>query len=90
MSTAAETTIAAHAGVPCLGMSLLTNVAIDPEDTETQPPNHEEVKQECDKVSKQLEVLVEAFLAALNTDDMPISKAGKYFIANVKPLEASA
>ena len=35
--------VAAHAGMTVLGLSLITNRCVAPDDTETVPPTHEEV-----------------------------------------------
>ena len=65
MSTAHEVIVAAHSGMQCLGISLITNAAELSYDV-SNDVSHEEVIQAGKKRSKDVEKLVKCFVQKLN------------------------
>ena len=65
MSTANEVIVAAHSGMQCLGISLITNAAELSYDV-SNDISHEEVIEAGKKRSKDVEKLVKCFVQKLN------------------------
>ena len=62
MSTVPEVIACAHAGIPVLGISCITNLAAG---ISQQPLSHDEVKQTADRVTGQFVALLRALVPAL-------------------------
>lgn len=62
MSTVHEVVVAAHAGIKCLGFSLITNIAVLGYDDDAQEANHEEVLEAGRKRSVDMQKLVSTIL----------------------------
>jgi purine-nucleoside phosphorylase len=62
MSTVPEVIAANHAGVKVAGITFVSNAAAD---LATEPPTHEEVSENAQKVEKQFTELMEGFIGAL-------------------------
>jgi purine-nucleoside phosphorylase len=78
MSTAAEVTVAAHCGVKCVGMSMITNECRGPGD-DRPAPFHEEVIEVVNQKAEHLQELVEAFIERVDLRQEADSKGYTYF-----------
>jgi len=68
MSTAPEVLAARHMGVPCVGISVITNLAAG---ISTQPLSHAEVKDTADRVTKRFVSMLQRFVPALASATLP-------------------
>jgi len=84
MSTVFEVLTAAHASLPVLGFSLITNKCLATGDNGAQP-NHAEVLEAVAATGTKLQDLVESFLRALKVEDFPTTPAYEHFKGGPKP-----
>jgi len=78
MSTVFEVLTAAHASLPVLGFSLITNRCLATGDVGSQP-NHEEVLEAVAATGTKLQDLVADFVGSLRLQDYPQTPAHKHF-----------
>ena len=74
MSTVFEVALAAHCGLPVLGMSLITNRCLGPDDNWAQP-SHQEVLDSVNATGDHIQKLVKAFVGKLDLAPYPKTKA---------------
>lgn len=82
MSTVFEVIVAAHCGLPVLGMSLITNRCLGPDDNWNQP-SHEEVLEAVTMTGDHIQKLVACFVSDLDLTPYPQTKA---YIQHFKDL----
>lgn len=82
MSTVFEVAVAAHSGVGCVGMSLITNECVGVEDNDKGAPNHEEVLDAVKLTEAHLMRLVTKFVTSLDLSTTDRPKAYHHFVAN--------
>lgn len=78
MSTIQEVVVAVHAGMRVLGLSVITNKCLGPDDT-TVPPSHQEVLDSAKEAEPRMQALVQHVVKEMDTSDMPEPQAFKYF-----------
>jgi purine-nucleoside phosphorylase len=62
MSTVPEAIVAAHMGIPCIGMSVISDLSLGEEDI---PISHEEVLAAVKKAGPRLSLLFKNFIASI-------------------------
>lgn len=87
MSTVYEVIAAAHCGLPVLGLSLITNRCLGPNDS-WEAPTHAEVLEATKKAQTEVQGLVSKFVELLSIDNFPRAKAFATF-EGVKPSAAA-
>lgn len=83
MSTVFEVMAAAHCGIPVLGLSLITNRCIGPND-DWEPPNHAEVLEATAGVQDAMQGLVSKFVEMVDVSKSARVQGYKHF-QKVKP-----
>lgn len=83
MSTVFEVIAASHCGLPVVGLSLITNRCIGPNDT-WGAPNHAEVLAATESVQEHMQILVSKFVEMLDLSPFPKAKAYSHF-QNISP-----
>jgi len=78
MSTVFEVIAAAHASLPVLGLSLITNEGVGP-DEDKPKPTHEEVLAETRKATAGMQALVAEVVKRMDTASMPAPPAAALF-----------
>jgi len=78
MSTVFEILVAAHCGLRLLGLSLITNRCVGPDD-DSKPPSHEEVLAAVKKGEKEIQALVSEFVQFVDLSKTPRTKAFEFF-----------
>jgi len=78
MSTVFEILVAAHCGLRLLGLSLITNRCLGPDD-DFKPPSHEEVLTAVKNGEQQVQALVSEVVAHIDLSKTPRTKAFEFF-----------
>jgi len=89
MSTVFEILTAAHCGLKLLGLSLITNRCLGPDDN-FEPPTHEEVLSSVKKGEADVQALVSEIVTQIKLDNLPRTKAYNYFLNPPKDATAAS
>ncbi|MEG7750661.1 hypothetical protein U2087_15560, partial [Listeria monocytogenes] len=79
-STCPEVVAAAHCGMAVLGLSLITNRCLGPDD-DLPAPSHEEVLQATEARARDMESLVKAAVARMDLAALPVNVTAAAFAA---------